>query len=142
MSIGSASHHLIPGFMHSDKLSVVGRTLKNNVHSEKCADESFTEGPWYSGIPSVSAPDEFASLPAPNRALALRQSPDSVSHNEGGGFAVVPRHQVSLRHLTMPHFRAKRRIDNAVRTVWLRIAMPGIDLLDSRASSQRSGRLK
>jgi hypothetical protein len=67
-------------------------------------------------------------------ALFLRQFPDSVTHNERRGLAVVPHHKVSVRHLTMPHLWAERRIDSAVRTVWLRIAVLGIDLLNPRAS--------
>lgn len=73
-------------------------------------------------------------------SLFLRQSPDSGTHNEGGGLAIVPRHQVSVSNLTMPHFWVERRIDSAVRTVRLGIAVLGIDLLNPRASSQGSGR--
>jgi hypothetical protein len=42
----------------------------------------------------------------------------------------------------MPHFRAKRRIDSAVRAVWVGIAVLGIDLLNPRASPQRGGRVQ
>jgi CheY-like chemotaxis protein len=65
-----------------------------------------------------------------------------ITHNEGSGLAIVPRHQVSLRHLTRPHFWAKRRSDNAVRSVYMGIAALGVDLLNPRASPQRSGRLQ
>jgi len=75
-------------------------------------------------------------------ALFLRQFPDSVTHNERRGLAVVPHHEVPVRHLAMPHFCAERRIDSAVRTIWVGIAVRGIDLLDPRTSSQRGGRLK
>jgi hypothetical protein len=74
--------------------------------------------------------------------LFLRQLPDSVTHNEVGGLAIVPRDQVSVGHLTMPHFRAERRIDRAVRSVYMGIAVLGIDLLNPRASPQRRGRLQ
>ena len=60
-------------------------------------------------------------LSGPNVAefapLSLCQFPDSATHNEGSGLAIVPRHQVSLCHLTMPHLRIKRRCDRAVRAV-------------------------
>ena len=75
-------------------------------------------------------------------ALFLRQLPDSVTHDEGSGLAIVPRHQVSLCNLTMPHFGAKRRSDRPVRAVRLGIAVPGVDLLNPRAGPQRSGRLQ
>jgi len=47
-----------------------------------------------------------------------------------------------LRHLAKPHFRAERRIDRAVRTVWLGIAVRSVDLLNPRACSYRGGRLQ
>ena len=74
--------------------------------------------------------------------LFLRQFPDRVSHNEGSGLAIVPNHKVSLRHLTLPHFRAERRIDRAVRAVYMGITVLGIDFLNPRASPQRGGRLQ
>ena len=75
-------------------------------------------------------------------ALFLRQFPDSVTHNERRGLAVVPHHEVPVRHLAMPHFCAERRIDRAVRTVWLGIAVRSVDLLNPRACSYRGGRLQ
>ena len=74
--------------------------------------------------------------------LFLRKSPDSATHCEGGGLAVVPHHQIAMSHLAMPHFGAERRIDSAVRAVYLGIAVFGIDLLNPRASPQRSRRLE
>jgi len=50
-------------------------------------------------------------------SLFFRQLPDAVTHNEGRGLAIIPHHEVSVRHLAMPHFCAKRRIDRAVRAV-------------------------
>jgi hypothetical protein len=73
--------------------------------------------------------------------LAVRQFLDSAAHNEGRGLAVIPDHQVTMRDLAMPHFRSERRIDRAVRAVRMRIAVLGIDLLNPRASPQRSRRL-
>ena len=67
--------------------------------------------------------------------LFFRQLPDAVTHNEGSGFAIVPHYQVAVRHLAMQHFCAERRIDSAVRTVRLGIAVLGVDLLDPRASA-------
>ena len=75
-------------------------------------------------------------------ALAVRQFLDSATQNEGRGLAVIPDHQVTMRDLAMPHFRSERRIDRAVRTVYMEIAVRGIDLLDPRASSQGGGRLQ
>jgi hypothetical protein len=74
--------------------------------------------------------------------LFLRHFPDCVSHYEGSGLAVIPHHKVPVRHLTVPHFRAERRIDNTVRAVWVRISVLGIDLLDAGASPQRGGSLQ
>jgi hypothetical protein len=78
--------------------------------------------------------------------LFLHQSPDSVTHYEGRGLALVPCHKVTVRHLAMPHFCAERRIDNAARTVCMKIATLRIDLLNRPASPycgrrlQRAGR--
>jgi hypothetical protein len=47
-----------------------------------------------------------------------------------------------VRQLAVAHFGAERRIDNAVRTVRMRITMLGIDLLDPGASPQGGGRLQ
>ena len=47
-----------------------------------------------------------------------------------------------MSHLAMPHLRAERRIDRAVRTVEMGITVLEIDLLNPRTSSQRSGRLQ
>jgi hypothetical protein len=74
--------------------------------------------------------------------LAVRQFLDSAAHNEGRGLAVIPDHQVTMRDLAIPHFRAERRIDRAVRAVCMGIAVLRIDLLNPRASSQRSGSLE
>jgi hypothetical protein len=74
--------------------------------------------------------------------LFLRHLPDSVTHNERRGVAVIPHHQIAMRHLAMPQFRAERRIDRAVRTVRLGIAALGVDLLNPSARPQRSGRLR
>jgi hypothetical protein len=75
-------------------------------------------------------------------ALPQRQSADSATHNEGRSFAIVPHHKVPVCHLTVPHFCAERRSDRAVRIVYMGIAALGIDLLNPRASSQRSARLQ
>ena len=75
-------------------------------------------------------------------ALSLLHFPDSAAHDESSGLAVIPRHQVSLRHLTVPHFRAERRTDSAVRAVYMGIAVRGIDLLDPCARPQRRERLQ
>jgi hypothetical protein len=97
---------------------------------ERCCDCKFSA---YDSVgPNVT---EFAPL-------FLYQSPDSAPNDEGSGLAIVPRHQVSLRHLTMPHFRAKRRCDRAVRAVDMGIAVLGIDLLDPSASPYRGGKLQ
>jgi hypothetical protein len=74
--------------------------------------------------------------------LFLRHFPDSVTHYEGSGLAVVPHHKVSLRNLTMPHFRAERSCDRAACAVYMGIAVLRIGLLDPRASPQRGGRLE
>jgi hypothetical protein len=74
--------------------------------------------------------------------LFLHHFPYSATHYEGSGLAVVPRHQVSVRHLATPNLRAERRIDNAVRTVWVRITVLGVDLLNPCAGPQRGGRLQ
>jgi len=74
--------------------------------------------------------------------LFLRQLPDAVTHNERSVLAVVPHHEVTVHHLAMPHFRAERRIDRAVRAVYMGIAVLGVDLLNPRASSQGGGRLQ
>jgi hypothetical protein len=72
--------------------------------------------------------------------LFLRQFPDSATHDEGRGFAIVPCHKGPVSPLAVPHFWGERRVDSAVRAVYVGIAVLGVDLLNPRASPQRSGR--